>query len=327
MRYQNHPWVLTVSLILAFPAVSAYSQVPSRPTPGRPNPGSGLGVRNTPVVNPAPSLTPSQVLNPRGSLDTGQVLNPSPSLNRPRTGVASPTANKNSRSNIGAAADSTFRSKKPFVAQAEDLPRQSSQRKSSALPLGVQLLQAVVALDERIGQVAPDTDWPERLSLDLLRTVPLQGEQPSSDEARKKMDEILAAYREIARDEGSVEVNSLPEFKRTLSLIEVFMTPRESRRGESGKANPGSGDVRQAFGLLHQQLKKHKNGAPWIEYLSLPENLDETGGQQTAEVDAQISKLLGRFNKLVADRTYLKVTSLPGFDPAHAALQAMAKRP
>ena len=85
MNHRSKLLVPVFSFVLVIPFASA--QAPSFGRPGgMSSPRSGLGMRSNPIVNPAPSLTPSQVLNPRGSLSTGQVLNPAPSLRRPRSG-------------------------------------------------------------------------------------------------------------------------------------------------------------------------------------------------------------------------------------------------
>lgn len=267
-------------------------------------PRSGLGVSNNPVVNPVPSLTPGQVLNPRGSLNTGQVLNPAPSLRRPRTAVFTPDVNGGpGTANIGSVGTSDA-----------SLLTQATTSRENRQPIGARLLESVVALDEKIAEVAAETSWPDRLSLDMLRSVPVSSEEPSDDARRRQLNEVLMTYRAIASDEENVAITALPEFKRTTALIEEYLTPTDKRRLR---------ELRLTFSELHDQLRKYKNGDAWSKYLSLPERFESASGPQDGAIAAQMTKLLSRFDKLAGNKTYQKVTNLPGFHPAHSALKVV----
>ena len=322
MCHPNRLWVLTLSALLVLPSISAFGQVRGGGarrarigggSPVRSTPRGGWGVRSNPVVNPAPSLTPSQVLNPRGSLNTGQVLNPKPSINRPRTGVTAPSASdtvSSVRNRSGAAIHQAGQTSSHDGPTDTSDPAQASTRHPNSQPIGTQLLESVVALDAKINEMAPEKGWSKRLSLDALRGVPVFSEKPSDDDTRKQLTEIVKAYQGIAKDDNNSAITELPEFKRTLTLMQEYLTPLDTRRRR---------DLQLALDQLHVQLSKYKNGAPWAEYLSLPDNLESDA------MDAQITKLLSRFDKLDADKTYAKVTRLPGFRPAYAALKALAE--
>ena len=324
MFFQNRSWAFTLSVVLVLPSLSATGQVPGRGgvggsrigsgAPGQATPRSGLGIRSNPIVNPAPSLTPSQVLNPRGSLNTGQVLNPQPSPNRPRTGVSAPGSTAAGASPQSISGASNYRAASPNLnqASAEDVgPAQATSGRRDSRPLGTQLLELVVELDAKVTEVAPDKGWSERLSLDDLRGVPVFSQEPSDEDERKRLTEILKVYQDIAQNEKNAAINQLPEFKRTMSLIQDYLTPVETRRRR---------DMPLAFDLFYNQLRKYKNGAEWAEYLSLPDDTESDAGK------ARITKLASRFDKLVGDKAYDKVTNLPGFDAAHATLHAVVSK-
>lgn len=317
MFHQNRLWIVCVCSLLVLPCASTVGQLPSRGgvgggTRGMTTPRSGLGIRNNPVVNPSPSLTPSQVLNPRGSINTGQVLNPKGSLNRPRTGVAVPNPKKRAaEATSGSGSSQKYQSARPNLDNNDiGLASDSKQRVAESRPMGEQVLDSVVELDTKIAEVAPDKGYSDRLALDRLRAVPVFSEQPTDDEHRKELEEILKRYQVVAKDDKQADVNQLPEFKRTLTVLEEYMTPIDQRRRR---------EARIMFDQLHQQLGKYKNGSPWAEYLSLPTDMD------AQDATAQVTKLLGRFNKLASDKTYRKVTRLPAFGPAYTALKAVAE--
>ncbi len=317
---QNRLWILTICSLLVLPCASSVGQIPGSGVTGGAGPGSrgistpdrGLGVRNNPVVNPSPSLTPSQVLNPRGSINTGQVLNPQGSLNRPRTGVTAPnTKQGGAQVTSGSGSSQEYQSARPNLGASElGLASDLKQPVAEPRPLGEQVLDSVVALDTKIAEVAPDQGYSDRLALDRLRVVPVFSQQPDDDN-RNELEQILKRYQAVAKDDKQAAVNQLPEFKQTLMALEEYMTPIDQRRRRN---------VKMMFNQLHQQLAKYKNGAPWAEYLSLPDDLVQNS-------DAQLTKLLGRFDKLAGDKTYRKVTSLPGFDPAYEALKAVSGKP
>ena len=317
MHYQNRRWVFVFS-ILTLPSLAAYAQLPGRGGAGiggragvPSNPRSGLGVRNNPVVNPSPSLTPSQVLNPRGSINTGQVLNPKGSLNRPRTGVTSPNTKPPAAQATGRSEAGEYQSAQPTLDKNDSLVADVKPLVANTRPIGELVLDSVVALDTKINEVAPDKGYGERLAVDALRAVPVFSEQPDDDQ-RQALSEILKRYQAVASDDTQAAVNQLPEFKQTLTALEEYLTPLDQRRRR---------DARQVFDQLHQQLGKYKNGSPWAEYLSLPETLEAT------DAEAQVTKLLGRFDKLAGDKTYRKITKLPAFGPAYQALKAVAAKP
>lgn len=328
MFHRQPSWVLGVCILSLPPCGLAFGQLPGRGSiggaplgtgvGGKATPRSGLGVSNNPVVNPAPSLTLGQVLNPRGSLNTGQVLNPAPSLRRPLAGVTTPEANDgrgSANNGTGATKDSPTQTSSEQGNPDTSVLTQATTGRQNGQPIGAQLLESVVALDEKITEVAPDAGWSDRLSLDMLRSVPVSSEGPSDDAGRQRLNKILNTYQAIAKDEKNAEIAALTEFKRTMALMQEYLTPPDARRLR---------ELRLAFVELHDQLGKYKNGASWSQYLSLPNSLKSASGPQDSAIAAQMTKLLDRFDKLAGDRTYQKVTSLPGFDPAYAALKAVA---
>jgi hypothetical protein len=252
-------------------------------------------------------LTPSEVLNPRGSLNTGQVLNPKPSLNRPRSGGSLPAASDGKP--VAAARYQAARQ-----AVDGDTTAPSTTAATAARPAGEQLLEEVVALDQKLTDVAPDKGWSERLSLDELRGVPVFGEQPADDAARTGLEKILKAYQAVAKDEQSAEISNLPEFKATFAALQAYLSPLDVRQRQSAALS---------FQKLANDLKSYKNGAPWVEYL-VPAELTTTNNKVALSKE-QADKLLKRYDKLAANPDYNKVTALPGFKPAYDALKATVK--
>jgi hypothetical protein len=80
------------------------------------------------------------------------------------------------------------------------------------------------------GEVAPNSEWPKRLSLDELRgTVGVRSEQPANDSERKSLEDILAAYQAVAKNNEDAVVIKLPEFKETLEALQEYLQPRDAR--------------------------------------------------------------------------------------------------
>ena len=327
MFSKNDFSIFTICTLLVLPNVSSFGQVPGRGsiggsgiggrTGGAASPRSGLGIRNNPVVNPSPSLTPSQVTNPRGSLNAGQVLNPKGSLNRPRTGVTAPNTNRTGAQATGGAGAGKVQSKQPNLDTSDsDLAFDLTKRVTDARSAGEQVLDSVVELDSKIAEVAPDKGYSERLSLDRLRTVPVFSEQPSDDKDRRELQEIVKRYQAVAKDEKQSAVNQLPEFKQTLTALQEYLTPLDVRLRKR---------VGRMFDRLGNDLRKYKNGESWAEYLALPEDLADPS--KSASDEASVNKLLARFDKLSRDKTYEKVTKQPSFKPAYEALKAFAAKP
>jgi hypothetical protein len=99
-----------------------------------------------------------------------------------------------------------------------------------SIPLGERILESVVELDLKLGKVAPNSEWPKRLSLDELRAaIPVSSEQPGSDSERKSLEEILAVYQAVAKNNEDAVVNKLPEFKQTLEALQEYLKPRDAR--------------------------------------------------------------------------------------------------
>jgi hypothetical protein len=365
---------------------------------GLSSPRSGLGIRSNPIVNPAPSLTPSQVLNPRGSLSAGQVLNPAPSLRRPRSGGPTigtqqpePSARQAgpSASQTVEAGNATYRTRRPATGYStashfeelstqllrfkngqswakylvppkellsdettegvsdelrkrlkrfEKLSNDPTYAKLTALPafwlaheslklkvgqttdrspsltVGDRILQGVTALDARIANVAPGSDWPKRLSLDELRAaISTTSEQPATDDERESAKKIVAAFQAVAKSEADAVVNELPEFKETLEALQEYLKPLDDRAGQG---------VSSYFDQLDGQLLQYTNGESWAKYLALPKELLDGG--PTAVAGEPTQKLLKRFERLSADSTYSEVTALTAFRPAYEALKQSA---
>jgi hypothetical protein len=182
---------------------------------------------------------------------------------------------------------------------------------------GERILQSVPALDARIAKITPDGEWPKRLSLDELRiAIPVLSEQPANDSERKSLEEILKSYQAIAKNKQDSVVNELPEFKETLEALQEYLSPLDVRRRQ---------DLGLNFDQLGDQLRKFKNGESWAKYLVPPKELlsDET----TDGASESTSKLLKRFDKLVSNPTYAKVTRLPAFEPAYESLKVVVHQP
>ena len=151
---------LSVVVLVVWQSSAAESQVSGSLS-------SGTSIRNSPIANPGPSLTPSRILNPRGSINTGQILNPAPSLARPQTGISAPTSQSPESRPVtvgpGHALIATSRptpqEQESSTTAAQQPPRTVARSKRSA---GQNLLTSVVALDEKIGEVAGDADWTQR---------------------------------------------------------------------------------------------------------------------------------------------------------------------
>jgi hypothetical protein len=191
----------------------------------------------------------------------------------------------------------------------------------TSLAVGDRILQSVVALDRQLAKVAPDSEWPKRLSLDELRvTISVTSQQPASDDERKSMEKILAIYQAVANNEQDAVVNQMPEFKKTLDWLQEYLSPIDLRRRR---------DLRRESDQLGDQLRKYKNGEPWATYLAPPKELlddqtaEATSDQGTSDLG---TKLLARFGKLISDPTYTKVTSLPAFGPTHESLKLVVHR-
>lgn len=277
---------------------------------------SGAGLRNNPVANPAPSLTPHEVLNPRGSRSTGQTLNPEPSINRPRGGDGPlPAARQPSPmtgeydsplQSVGsdATANPDSDAGRPLAATTNSPPRVTSAAEK--------ILEAVVDLDRKLEKVSPDSGWSKRLSLEELRFVPVFSEQPADDNQRKTLEKILKTYQTVATDDQSAAINSLPEFKQTLDSIQEYLSPIDVRRRKQAPTS---------FVQLKSSLEWYKNGAAWVDYLVPPE-LTATNGETSLSKE-QAEKRLKRFNKVAGDSAYKKVTSLKGFKPAYNSIKAI----
>lgn len=311
MGHRNSLFVLGLAVLLSIPGAVTWGQTRGGlgaargGTRGGISPRSGLGFRSNPIANPAPSLTPNQVLNPRGSLSTGQVLNPSPSLHQPRSG-GTPPATKDG----GMPRAVTYQSARPAI--ADDAAVGSVIPVPIAIPAGEKILFAVVALDQQIDKVAPDKGWSKRLSLDELRGVPAFSLLPKDDSQRTALEKILKTYQGVAKDDSAANISKLPEFKQTLDALQNYLTPIDVRRREQAALS---------FRQLASDLKSFKNGASWVKHL-VPAELTTTDSKISASKE-QTEKLLKRFNKLAGNPDYQKVTSLPGFSPAYAALKAI----
>jgi len=94
-------------------------------------------------------------------------------------------------------------------------------------------------------------------------------------------------------------------------------------RGEIGRRASGGSRYRNArpvsgismaddFDQLGNQLRNHKNGDSWAQYLALPK--DGNG-------EATLGKLLRRFERVSSNPAYAKVTAIPAFKAAHEALK------
>jgi hypothetical protein len=183
-------------------------------------------------------------------------------------------------------------------------------------PVGDRILQGVTALDARIANVAPGSDWPKRLSLDELRAaISTTSEQPATDDERESTKKIVAAFQAVANNEADAVVNQLPEFKETLGALQEYLKPLDDRAGQG---------LSSCFDQLDGQLREYTNGESWAHYLALPQVLLD--GEPTEAASESTRKLLQRFARLSADSTYSEVTALTAFRPAYEALKLAADK-
>lgn len=120
----------------------------------------------------------------------------------------------------------TPRGPQPSVGAGSELP--ATDPAPPGIPLGERILEAVVELDLKLAKVAPGSEWPKRLSLDLLRVaVSVSSEQPENDSDRKSMEDVLKTYQAVAKNDADGVVNQLPEFKATLQTLNEYLKPRD----------------------------------------------------------------------------------------------------
>ncbi len=262
-------------------------------------PRSGIGIRSNPIANPSPSLTPHEVLNPRGSLSSGQVLNPQPSLRRPRSGgsMSEVTKTHRSGSSQNGARSGGRDGTRPLA------PSPGSSVRSSAS-----------ALDHRLSELKPDQHWQEYLGLERLKRISNSSDPTATRREQQELKAILRKYQDVSDREDLDVISKLPEFQTVANGLRDHLA--ESR-------NRMRSELVLSFSRLGQDLRRFDNGEPWAVYLGLPSSLSsQPAGVESAESAEQLQKLLVRFEKLMGDPTYDKVTSRPKFQSAYTALTA-----
>jgi hypothetical protein len=120
---------------------------------------------------------------------------------------------------------------RPTDGDSTEVP--STDPEPKRLPVGERILESVVELDRQLAKVAPDSEWPKRLSLDELRAVvSVSGDQPGDDSERRLLEDILAAYQAVAKNNEDAVVNKLPEFKEILAVLQEYLTPSDAQQAE-----------------------------------------------------------------------------------------------
>jgi hypothetical protein len=120
---------------------------------------------------------------------------------------------------------------RPTIGDSTELS--STDSEAPRVPVGERILESVVELDRRLAKVAPNSEWPKRLSLDELRgVVSVSSEQPANDSERKAVEDILRTYEAIAKDKENAIVSELPEFKETLEALQEYLKPSDAQPAE-----------------------------------------------------------------------------------------------
>lgn len=164
----------------------------------------GVGLWNSPISNPSPSLTPHQVLNPRGALSTGQVLNPNPSLFRPRSDHGG-----NSQRNAE-------RSQSLPLSPSEMHMRAKEREWTALVQLNAQLQRSI----ERFHHA--DT-WKTYLDIAVYNKGARMGREPSRADLRV----IQSRFDSVAQIQKYKPLNSLAIFKQTRAQLSRYISQFE----------------------------------------------------------------------------------------------------
>ena len=291
-------------LVLALVTHSAFAQrPPSNGVRGLSSPRSGLGVRNSPIVNPAPSLTPSQVLNPRGSLSSGQVLNPSPSLRRPRTG--GPT--------IG-----TQSSARP---ESSALPAVASGRSSyrTRRPTnGYSIATHFNELSAQLRRYQNGESWAKYLAL----PKDLFSDEPSED-ARWQALSLLKRFEKLSRDPTYDKVTSLPAFWLAHDSLQLRVDSSSASNEPHGTAGEY---VLQSVVALDERIASLATDEDWGQRLSLNELrtlIPVKSEQPASESERQsVEEILKNYQAIAKENQHSAVNQLPEFKQTLAAIEA-----
>lgn len=308
--------ILVLCLLLSTPALPAFGQVRgSLNSGGRSGlrgklsgPRSGFGLRNNPIANPAPSLTPSQIFNPRGSLSPGQVLNPAPSLFRPRSGVSASDFNRSNQ----------------HLRPAGSRPRSNYLNVApggltvTSDPVGENVKTSATALEQQLQRIAPKKGWEHYLALDTLQNIPPTSDHPSTTEEKAELETILSTYQSVDANKQYAVITQLPEFAMVGASLREYLTPVRDRQRR---------ELLFYLDLLKEELGTYPNGGRWIAYFDLPaENQPNKSVDQDPISNKQLQKILKRIEKIGSNAEYERVNSLATFQLAHSAFLAFKKQ-
>ena len=313
--------IFLLCLLVLIPAVSAFGQVRgslggggrgaygsgrSGPRGGLSGPRFGYGIRNNPIANPVPSLTPHQVFNPRGSLSPGQVLNPAPSLFRPRTNVSSPAFNRSSQFHRPAG-------RRPRSSYLNVAPGPTVTRD----PVGGQVKKSAEALDQQLQRIAPKKGWQHYLALETLRSISPASDYPASENVVDELQPILSTFQSVTSNKQYAVITQLPEFNVLSSSLREYLTPVRDRQRQ---------ELLFYLELLKEELRTYPNGERWVGYFILPvETQPDTKDDQDPMSGKQLRNTLDRFEEIAKSPEYARVASLPAFQTAHSALVAFSE--
>ena len=202
-------------------------------------------LRNSPIANPAPSLTPHEVFHPRGSLRPGQVRNPRGSLFRPRTAGSQNPLRQSTWDPVGS-------------------------------PRGLASKRAAVALEQTLAKVAAGKGWETYLALGKLQQINDASDGLIHEQQRQQLTSIAERFDSVAKDQAFHSIHQLPEFQATRRALWGYLQWRDQQL---------YAELRKSFAQLDRELKTHTNGQSWAAYLALPPALQtarSAGGYEAA---------------------------------------------
>lgn len=253
MSYRPKYFLLALSAMLFIPSTALLGQVGrggiggrpgvggARPgsggVRGLPGPRSGLGTRNNPIVNPAPSLTPNQVLNPRGSLSTGQVLNPSPSLRRPRSG--GPTTG----------------TQQTAPAAPRTAPTGGSADRNARTSSGYSTASHFDELGAELRQFKNGESWAKYLALpkELLSDELTDGD-------REQASKLLKRFDKLSSDPTYAKVTALTAFWLAHESLKLKVDPSGTLSAPSATTPVGD----RTAGESNDTIPTHRTAGEWI---------------------------------------------------------------
>lgn len=274
----------------------------SGPASGMSGTRSGLGTLNSPIANPSPSLTPSQVFNPPGTINSGQVLNPRGSINRPRTGIGNPKTTEwpISRGRLSLPSGDSSTSLRSVGSNSDSGKHGLGEVTSCAKRLRADAM----LLANHLSSAEQGDVSAECLQLTRLQEILADQRGFESVSHVKQLRSLLARFEAAAENDVDATTGNLPALKATTrSLRELIGAIHQHYRQE----------LIQRLQQFDTTLNRYRNGEHWSNYFRLTESVEPRFAKWNA--------LGKRFDNIANSSEFRKVASIPEFRLAHTALQ------